>query len=172
MLRQLVNACRELPAPDAESLAEADRLIQAFLQRPWLGVLVGRGMQQQLLTLSYSLGILLLAASVLQLLSILVWGSPLLMRLTGITCVSRSRRPAGRFRMIARWALGWIPTLGIHGALLAAAFGLLAHPSPGISPLVPLLGAPLLGLVAVGTLLLPKNRGLLDRLAGTWKIDR
>jgi uncharacterized RDD family membrane protein YckC len=172
MLRGLVGAYRELPAPDAESLAEADRFIQAFLQRPWLGVPLGWGMIQQLFTLSYSLGVLLKAASLLQLLSILVWGSPLLMRLTGITCVSRSQRPAGRFRMIARWALGWIPTLSIHGALLAAAFGLLAHPSLGISPLVPLLAAPLLGLVAVGTLLLPKNRGLLDRLAGTWKIDR
>jgi hypothetical protein len=169
-IKELIRLTQGLPAPDADSLSAADRQIHEFLRTPprFPRSLVGLGTLQRLLNLNFTVKELIAAAASFQLLCILALGSPLLMRLTGMTCVSRTQRPPGRLRMISRWALGWIPLWGMQHALFTVAFAQMGFRSP----LLPLIGAPLPALLALGAFLFPRNRCLLDRLAGTWKIKR
>ncbi|MEK0446699.1 MAG: hypothetical protein RLZZ399_2020, partial [Verrucomicrobiota bacterium] len=169
-IRAVLHSDPNRHAPDAQSLAEADHRIAEFLaQIPRLGgIPLGWKTFELLFSFHLVLGAVILVTALFQCLSILAMGSPALMRLGGTACVSLGQRPAGRLRMLARWALLWIPAWGLHTALETTAMIRLG----GHSPLLPLIGAALLPLLIVCTSLFPRNRCLLDRLTGIWKVQR
>lgn len=115
-----------------------------------------------------------LFTGVCQLISILLLGSPLLMHLSGVSVVSKTKRPASRARMVWRWCLGWCVIL-----LLTTPATVFAIVLPEKLPSVyDSLHAAILILPAILLLLwlsifpLLGRRSLLDRVAGTWLVAR
>jgi hypothetical protein len=115
-----------------------------------------------------------LFTGVCQLISILLLGSPLLMHLSGVSVVSKTKRPASRARMVWRWCLGWGMILVLTGPVTVLAIVLpekfpsiynTLHAAIFIFPTILLLLClsifPMLG-----------RRSLLDRVAGTWLVAR
>ncbi len=87
-----------------------------------------------------------------------------LVKLLGIVFVDRRNRPASRWRVTARCLVAWLPIV-----LLPIGFRWLA---PVLGPTRAILvAAGLASILALLSLLLPQ-RGLADRLAGTWLVPR
>jgi hypothetical protein len=169
-LQEYLEWARDLPPLDPEVASEADRRVGDLLERVprYGGVRFGMRTQDLLLGFNVALGMVLCGAALCQLVSVLVIGSPLLMRLTGGAFVGLTERPAGRVRLLGRWALVWGVTLGSqYGAYV---WGYSAIGSG--APLAVMIGAPLLALGLPGALVFPRRRSLLDRLTGVWKVSR
>jgi len=81
-----------------------------------------------------------------------------LVHLLGIVFVDQKGVPASRWRVTARNLIAWLPL-----ALVPASMYVLE--------ILPFIAGPVLVLAAVVSLLLP-DRGLPDRLAGTWPVPR
>jgi serine/threonine protein kinase len=108
-------------------------------------------------------------SALVQLFSIIVSGSPLLMNLIGVAAVTDYQRPAGRLRMIWRWCIGWSP-LWLVGAVLGGC-GLAGVRVMPHLPEICQVWMPVYLLLVLGALLIPR-RSLLDRIAGTTLVSR
>jgi hypothetical protein len=107
-----------------------------------------------------------------QLISILLLGSPLLMRLSGVAIISAKKRPASRGRLVWRWCLGWwgIFFLSAPAAVFAIALPE-KYPAIYTSAHAALLLLPtILILVFLCIMPLLVRRSLVDRFAGTWLV--
>ena len=97
---------------------------------------------------------------------ILVCGSPLLMRFSGVAAVTPTQRPASRLRMMWRWLIGWLPVWGAALVMILSGLSLEACND------IVLQWAPIVLLLMLVTFLPLSRRSLVDRLAGTWLVAR
>jgi len=104
-----------------------------------------------------------------QLVTIVLFGSPMLMRLTGVAAVTLVQRPASRMRMLWRWIIGWSP---IWAPILVMAFRFLVtgHDPIRTLPQTSLIWVPVILVLAIIALI--PRRSLVDRMAGTWLVVR
>jgi hypothetical protein len=93
----------------------------------------------------------------------LLFRGGLVLLIAGVTFVRKDGQPASRLRLLWRAILTWSPLLP---ALLLSFLAMLPHLA-----WAPWLSLGLLGLLAVVSIALPQ-RGLQDRLAGTWPVRR
>ncbi|WP_449067697.1 protein kinase domain-containing protein [Prosthecobacter sp.] len=166
-LQKLRKILKDQPMPDAAGLAAADVAVRkAAPAFPYAGYAPGVDWEKAVPAIVL---ILLIAAALVQLLQVAVFGAPPLMRLTGVAAVTEHQRPAGRLRMLWRWCVGWAP-LWLVGAVL----GICAAAGMRIMPVLPEIcqvWMPALLLLIIFALLVPR-RSLADRLAGTWLVAR
>lgn len=108
-------------------------------------------------------------SAVVQLFSIIVSGSPLLMRLMGVAAVTDHQRPAGRLRMIWRWCIGWSPLL-LTGAVLGGCALGGVRIMPHLPEIIQVWVSVYL-LLVLGAMLISRH-SLLDRIAGTRLVAR
>jgi hypothetical protein len=104
--------------------------------------------------------ILAVLTCLLQGLSILILGSPFLLRFSGLCLVSEGERPASRLLLLWRWAMGWGLAL-----LMTLILGLLAGD-------VHAAVVPIAILTALVANILRPGRSYIDELAGTWLVPR
>jgi len=150
------------PAPSAQQIAEATARLKPILDaKPPIqfGQVKGVFIRVVLLILPYGFGILIAVPS---LIAALVCRGGLLVRALGVAFVTRDGAPASRWRLLLRIVLIWSPIL--VGVVLSVR---------------PLLGAfkaeaIMLALFALGMTwtLFDPQRGLPDRLVGTWAVPR
>jgi hypothetical protein len=151
------------PAPSAQEIADATARLKPFLEHDPLPVsfqFMGTGsmiLVGIIPTLAYGLGILIAIPS---LLAALVFRGGLPVRALGVAFVARDGAPASRWRLLARSLLTWSPILA--GLALSPVLGALQ--AQGI-----MLALFVLGLTWT---LLDPQRGLPDRLVGTWPVPR
>lgn len=166
-LQKLRKILKDQPVPDAAGLAAAEVAVRkAAPAFPYAGYAPGVDWEKAVPVIVL---MLLIAAALVQLFQVAAFGSPLLMRLTGVAAVTAQRRPAGRLRMLWRWCVGWAP-LWLVGAFL----GMCATAGMRVMPVLPHIcqvWMPGLLLLIIGALLAPR-RSLVDRLAGTWLVAR
>ena len=155
--RQFAERCiAEHPAPTKEEIADADAALEPQLRH------FAEALRPH--PLGVALALLIVYVGIPALIAALLFRGGLVLRMAGITFVRRDGKQASRLRVFWRALVAWSP-LGV--ALL------------GLMPI--LLGASsdlALGLVcglvcglAVLSVALPE-RGLPDRLAGTWPVPR
>ncbi len=106
---------------------------------------------------------LLAYAAIPAFIAALLFRGGLVLRIAGVTFVRRDGRRAGRMRLLWRGVVAWCPVAG------ALALGLEAMESKSV--MTSLLTGLLLVVLATWSLWLP-NRGLQDKLAGTWPVPR
>jgi hypothetical protein len=113
-----------------------------------------------------------LLTAVCQVISILVLGSPLLMRLSGVAITSAKKRPASRGRVLWRWFVGWSGILFLSAPAAVFAIALPErYPAIYTSAHAALLLLPtILILVFLSIIPLLGRRSLVDRFAGTWLV--
>ncbi len=166
----VVESVQDQPPVEADALADADRAVRDYLEHPerWFGIPLSLRMQDLLFGLFLSFEAVAVAAALGQLICILMLGVPLLMRLTGVAFVTRTARPAGRLILVGRWALGWLPMLGIQYPVLLWAFALMQAGAPTMVVVL----APWMVLLAGGISVFFTERSPLDRFTGTWRVTR
>ncbi len=163
-----IEILQEESAPDAATLAAADRAVQAAVEAmPRRGVLADFPLAKTIAVISL---ILLALTALVQLVCIIATGSPLLMSLTGIAAVSAQHRPASRLRMSWRWTIGW-SALWLPGLVLIMQNVFMGKDIIRHLPETCMIWVPLLLLLMLIGLTFPR-RSLLDRLAGTWLVAR
>jgi uncharacterized RDD family membrane protein YckC len=158
----------EYPAPTAEEVTAADAAIARHLpkqellrmnERPWFPFVSG------LVVLVLFVGIPSMAAAV-------AFRRGLVLRIAGVTLVRRDGKPASRLRLFSRSLVTWVPIAGalVLVPFIAAATGLFT-----VAATVPLVaaltGASIVVVLATVSLMLP-DRGLADRVVGTWPVPR
>ena len=148
------------PAPTAKEIADADTALKPlslrdngldFLRKPWLPLVMFGG------TLVIYVGLPALIAA-------LLFRGGLILLATGVTFVRRDGARASRLRVFWRSLLAWSPLLA-----MPFAFGILS-PLLGKAAAGATLALCACGLTVVSLTL--KDRGLPDRLAGTWPVPR
>jgi eukaryotic-like serine/threonine-protein kinase len=107
--------------------------------------------------------------ALLQLVSIVLCGSPLLMRLTGVAAVTLTQRPARRLRMLGRWIICWT-LLWLPALVMSIRFLVTSHDPIRTLPEISLIWVPIVLLLAIIAFI--PRRSLVDRLAGTWLVAR
>jgi uncharacterized RDD family membrane protein YckC/predicted Ser/Thr protein kinase len=103
----LLNALEKFPSPDAQTVAEAERTVPRWIAK--------RERSQRAVLLHLALGMAVLAsalAALVELIGTLGFRVSPLLRLFSIIVVTRSGAAASRLRLLARWALVWIPVAG------------------------------------------------------------
>jgi uncharacterized RDD family membrane protein YckC len=152
------SALARYTAPSASDSVAAAQRVEALLAKRRIGVAaaIGRGAL-----------IVLVVMAVTSLIGQIASGRVLGLRMFGITVVNRAGQRASRFRLVVRWVLAWVPIL--------VALLLLVMVTPADSDngnVVYMIGP--LAIVAAGLVwsLLRPQRGLHDRLAGTWLVPR
>jgi eukaryotic-like serine/threonine-protein kinase len=148
------------PAPTAQEIAEAIARLKPILDATppiQSGQFKRVFIRAVLLILPYGFGILIAVPS---LIAALVCRGGLLVRALGVAFVTRDGAPASRWRLLVRIVLTWSPILvGVALSPVLSAFKAQAI---------------MLALFALGVTwtLLDPQRGLPDRLAGTWAVPR
>jgi hypothetical protein len=128
----------------------------------WLYAIIGRGP----LRIAIATGVVVLVgAACVQLLAVPI-GSTVGHSVFRLAVVDGSGRPAARARLLARWAIAWLPLL----LPLAPATLWMTRSEPRGFALAAFLAAIWLGAAAVAVF--SPARGLHDRLAGTWVVHR
>jgi hypothetical protein len=160
-LYQIMNQIQaKHPAPSAQEIADATARLRPFLDAcpAFPAGLMGQKFRVGLITmLPYWCALMVAVPS---LIAALVCRGGLLVRVLGVAFVARDGAPASRWRLLARILLAWSPLL-VDLAL-----------TPVLGPFKA--EATMLALFALGvtwTLLNPQ-RGLPDRLVGTWAVPR
>jgi hypothetical protein len=150
----------EHPSPTSEEVAAADAAIKPLplkssgfgvMNKPWFPLMAGGA------TLAIYVAIPALIAA-------LLFRGGLILLATGVTFVRRDGARASRLRVFGRSLIAWSPLL-----VALFVFGLLAVPLSKLAAAV--LAALFICIPAVISIVLP-NRGLADRLAGTWPVPR
>jgi eukaryotic-like serine/threonine-protein kinase len=149
----------EHPAPTAAEIAEADAAVDKFIPK------------QQFFAekVSASLPVMVLAASLLfyvglpALVAALLFRGGVVLLIAGVTYVRKDGLRASRLRLLWRSLVAWSPAVPMFGLAIA---GLTKH-----WVWQPWLALALLGLLAAVSVGL-RERGLQDRLAGTWPVPR
>jgi hypothetical protein len=149
----------QYPAPTDSEIAEAGAALKKFLPGPALFAMF-RQPSFVLMTLMVSLAIYVCLPA---LIAALAFRGGLVLLVTGLTFVRPDGAPASRGRLLWRALIAWSPLLP---ALVLSALSL-GLKSPGCAALA-LAGISGLTLLSVA---LPE-RGLQDRLAGTWPVPR
>jgi hypothetical protein len=166
--QSLVGILKEESMPDAATLATADRAVLAAVEAmPRRGPFAAVPLLKASAVVSF---ILIALTALMQLVSIIATGSPLLMKLTGIATVSIKHRPASRLRMLWRWCIGWSALWG-PGLVLILQNVVMGKDVIRTLPEVCMVWVPLLLVLMLIGLTFPR-RSLLDRLAGTWLVAR
>jgi hypothetical protein len=154
------QSVREFPSPTAEEVMDADAAITKFcpktdaiaqMKKPWMAPLVFGS------TLAMYVGLPALLAA-------LLFRGGLILLASGVTFVRRDGLQASRLRAFWRGLVAWSPLVAapfLFGLLKLALDGFAAGSIAGLVVLI----------LAVVSLALP-NRGLPDRLAGTWPVPR
>jgi hypothetical protein len=144
-------------------------LSAVYIVDPALQVTMGEGsVTNQVPMIPVMLGKLAMLGvftSLFQGLSILTLGSPFLLRLSGLCLVSKTERPASRFLLLWRWAMGWGLALLITLILSLLAGGLHMALTHGGVVLLAVLSALVVNILRPG-------RSYIDELAGTWLVPR
>ena len=160
-LRQFAErSVAENPAPTAEEIKDADAALKEtitmagafdFSKQPWFPVMVAGAM-------------LVIYVGFPALVAALIFRGGLVLLIARVTFVRRDGARASRLRLFWRALLVWSPLVGafIFGSVLNAWLG------ATLAIVLPLLIIGVLTAVSVG---LPE-RGLQDRLAGTWPVPR
>ena len=149
----------EYPAPTEAQIADADAAVAKFLPRQDFFA------DNPPLTLSTRtmLAALLPCACLPALLAALAFRGGLLLLIAGVTFVRKDGQPASRMRVLWRALLAWIPLF------CACGFAMSALDKQWVWGAWTSLA--LAGLLAAWSVALPE-RGLQDRLAGTWPVPR
>jgi hypothetical protein len=147
------------PAPTELELAEADATLKKYVSGPDV-IAALRSPFFSLMTLNLSLAIYVCLPA---LIAALAFRGGLVLLLTGVTFVRRDGAPASRARLFWRALVAWIPLLP---ALVLSVFSM-----SGKSPLGAALALVVFSGLALFSVALPQ-RGLQDRLAGTWPVLR
>ncbi len=147
------------PAPTDNEIAEAETTVKKFLPRSDIIDVVGKP-SFALMMLNWGLAIWVCLPA---LIAALAFRGGLVLLATGVTFVRRDGAPASRGRLFWRALVAWSPLL------LAVRLSLfsMSEKNPG-GPALALVGVAGLALLSVA---LPQ-RGLQDRLAGTWPVPR
>jgi hypothetical protein len=159
------------PAPTANEIAEADAAIKKLRPRPDMIARLWRP-SLGLMVLS---GLLAFCIFPLTLVAALAFRGGLALLVTDVTFVRRDGAPASRLRLLWRAFVAWIPVclaMVLSTALLFTVSTVEQIPRREALALVLLAG---LALISVGLPLLSialPQRGLQDRLAGTWPVLR
>jgi len=152
----------EYPAPTEKEIADADAALKPFLSQFETSA---KPPPIFLTTIMLAIYVCLPA-----LLAALLFRGGLMLRMTGVAFVRRDGKRASRLRVLWRALVAWSP-------LLLAPIGLILFrgaPSPTVfsgMPLVLYSCCGLYGGLAILSVALPE-RGLPDRLAGTWPVPR
>lgn len=166
----LLNALEKFPNPDAQTVAEAERTVPGWIAKRERSLLVG------LLFLALGMAVLTPAlAALVELIGALGFRISPLLRLFGIMVVTRHGTVASRFRLLARWALVWVP---MAGGVFYCAGVVLWQTTEGLAALTPEKYSPGVSFGLVLTMVLVANALLIyaalrpqasvqDRLTGT-----
>jgi hypothetical protein len=154
----------ERPSPSEQELKEAEALVAPMLVVPWL-------IRSPTSLAVFQASMFTLMVALASLVCALAFRGGLVMLLLGVAVVKRDGSRASRLRVFWRSLVTWSSLL----LLLVGGVWLLSTVPPGeegsLVPLAGSLGAAVLIALAVWSSLLP-DRGLQDRLAGTWLVPR
>ncbi len=162
------------PNPSEKQLAEATAVAEPLVGMfDMTGFLVGWS-SLPLVALQASMFLLLVAAA--SLVSAIAFRGGLVMRTLGVAAVKRDGSPAGRLRVFWRAVVAWSPVpLGMAGCIVSVAS--LRGGRPEFADIMATMGmasalamATFAALTVVSTLM--PQRGIQDRLAGTWLVPR
>jgi len=153
------ESVRQFPSPSPAEIAEADKAIQPQLVKPGLPEF----RQQPWFAFAVFNAILAFYVGLPAVLAALLFRGGLALFAAGVAFVRRDGARASRLRLFWRSLVAWSP---VWAGFIFAGIGIEKHePWPG------LLAAGLLLLLALLSTILPQ-RGLPDRLAGTWPVPR
>lgn len=153
------RSLEQYASPAAEERKEAENRLAPFAKRSNNGHMPPLAMMSPLLLWFC----LLLYVGLPAIIAALLFRGGLVLLATGVTYVRRDGRRASRGRVLWRSLVVWSPVVGAI-ILCAVAIGIK-------STLLALLSVVLVLVVTIWSLLLPE-RGLQDRLAGTWPVPR
>lgn len=153
------RSVEEYASPGAEELAEAERLIAPMAK----GAMAARLPPGPLFVPLMIWSALVLYVGLPSVMAALAFRGGLVGLAAGVTYVCRDGTPASRPRLLWRALLAWSPAFG---ALVLCGVGL------GMKSGWPALAGTLLALILTGWSLGLPERGLPDRLAGTWPVPR
>ena len=148
----------ENPAPAAKEIAEAEEALKRFLPGPEV-------YEPHIFTLFLVMSIIYLFLPTV--LAALLFRGGLILRVAGMTFVRRDGAPASRLRVFWRALVAWSPLI----LLLMMQGPIQQLHNPIYEALGEILLLVLFAGLAMLSVVLP-NRGLPDRLAGTWPVPR
>jgi eukaryotic-like serine/threonine-protein kinase len=147
------------PAPTTNEVAEADAAVSKYVPKEQpLAVTPSSGLWAMVGTVTLAVYVALPA-----LVAALLFRGGLVLLLAGVTYVKRDGQRASRLRLLWRAVVTWCPAFP---ALALTFVGLQMHWT-----WQPWLALALLGMLAAVSVALPE-RGIQDRLAGTWPVPR
>jgi hypothetical protein len=147
------------PAPTAAEIAEADAAVGKYVSKQqFFGEKQPPGLPVMVLAVS-----LLIYVGLPALIAALLFRGGLVLLIAGVTYVRKDGLPASRLRLLWRSLVAWSPAVPMVALAIAA---LSKH-----WVWQPWLALALLGLLAAMSVGL-RERGLQDRLAGTWPVPR
>ncbi|KPK80620.1 MAG: hypothetical protein AMJ81_11725, partial [Phycisphaerae bacterium SM23_33] len=167
--RQIVA---KYPNPSEKEFADAKAVAEPLASRPDMAIFLGGG--SLLPAAAFQAGIMTLLLALLSILCALAFRSGLAMLVLGVVAVKRDGSRAGRLRVLWRALVTWLPFL-LGSVALVTRF-MQAGPAvfQDVSVVLrtaPGLALPLFAALAIVSALLPE-RGIQDRLAGTWLVPR
>ena len=150
----------DYPSPTPAQVKEADEVVAKVVPRdvPFATGKVPVGLPALGLASS-----LLFYVGVPAVVAALLFRGGLVLLLAGVTYVKKNGERASRLRLFWRSLVVWVPTLPVF---IVSVIGMAKH-----SAWLPWLALALLGVLAAVSVALPQ-RGLQDRLAGTWPVPR
>jgi len=149
----------EHPAPTEAQIADADAAVDKIPKQEFLAANPSRWVRPGMLMFTALLACVCLPA----LMAALAFRGGLVLLIAGVTFVRKDGRPASRMRLLWRAILAWCPSFFAYELSMSA---LDKQPSWG-----PWVALALAGLLAAWSVALPE-RGLQDRIAGTWPVPR
>lgn len=149
-------------APTGEEIAGAEKALKPFVEGTPFSF-TSDGKQWKGFSTTIVSGLFLAYGAIPALFVALLFRGGLVLRIAGVTFVRRDGLPASRLRLLWRGFLAWMPLWLLFGCTLLSS----GNPSllTGLFA-----GGLAIGLIIV-SLVLPE-RGLQDRLAGTWPVPR
>ncbi|MCX5655900.1 MAG: protein kinase [Planctomycetota bacterium] len=168
--RQIVA---KYPNPSEKELAEAKAVVDPMVDGDVMNSIIGRS---PVLMAAMQAGFMTLPLAIVSIVCAIAFRSGLAMLIFGVVAVKRDGSQAGRLRVFWRALVTWSPyVLGFIG-LVALGLWLFGKPTDAGDMNVVLgsaggLALGLFAVLAIVSALLPE-RGLQDRLAGTWLVPR
>jgi hypothetical protein len=161
------------PNPSEQEFAEAKAVAEPLAGGPDMAIFLGG--RSLLPAVALQAGIATLLLALLSIFCALVFRSGLAMRVLGVVAVRRNGSRAGRLRVFWRALVTWLPF--VLGSVGLVALGRLLYAKPAVSEDIVVTGTAsalalaLFAALAIVSALLPE-RGIQDRLAGTWLVPR